>query len=276
MTSVLFLALPLLLSAQTPGPPAPTLEAILAHEAEYCRRLESSALDFVCLEDIVEKIDQSKDISTLRWQTPGDRPPTSIKRTFLYDFQFIRKDFEVKESRTLLKKNGKETFVKEAGLETRNFIYRNAVLAPLGIFGENRQGVVAYRIAGEGQVGGRRCVIVEAIQERGGRDIDFLSGRAFIDKTTLEILKIEWSEKRIGNYEVFEERAKRYAMRPVITVTSEFEVEKNGIRFPSRHLIEESYYGAGGMEHSGRFVRSRTTIVYRDFRFFTVTVEKTP
>jgi hypothetical protein len=277
MSGVLGLALPLLLlSAQTPEPPAATLEAILTHEAEYCRRLESAALDFVCLEDIVEKIDQSKDIASLRWQAPGDRPPTSIKRTFLYDFQFVRKGFEVKESRTLLRKNGKETFVMEAGLETRNFVYRNAVLAPLGIFGENWREAFAYRIVGEGRVGGRPCVIVEAVPERGGREIDLLSGRAFIDQTTLEILKIEWSEKRIGNYEVFEERAKRYAMRPLITVISEFEVEKNGIRFPSRHLIEESYYGAGGMERSGRFVRSRTTIVYRDFKFFTVTVEKGP
>jgi hypothetical protein len=59
-------------------------------------------------------------------------------------------------------------------------------------------------------------------------------------------------------------------------VTSEFEIGKNGLRFPTRHLIEEGYYGAGGRERSGRFLRSRTTVVCRDSRFFTVAIEKGP
>lgn len=264
----------LMLGTQAAGPAPVDLEAILEHEAEYCRRLESAALEFVCLEDVVEKIDQSKDIETLRWQTPRDRPPTSIRRTFLYDFQYVRKGSDVREMRTLIKKNGKETVVREAELETRNFVYRNAVLAPVGMFGEKWRNAFRYRLAGTGRAGGRDCVIVEATAKGGLAEVDFLSGRAFIDKATLEILKIEWSEKGIGNREIFERRANLYHMRPSITVISEFEIEKNGIRFPSRHLIEELYYGLGGMDRSGRFLRSRTTIVYREFKFFMVTVEK--
>jgi hypothetical protein len=43
----------------------------------------------------------------------------------------------------------------------------------------------------------------------------------------------------------------------------------HGIRFPSRFSIEEAYLDSGGK----KFVRSETTVVYRDFKFFTVEVE---
>src|SRR5512135_2161459 len=121
MTNAILCALPMLfLGMQGIDGPRPTLSDILDREAAYCQRLELAALDFVCLEDVTEKIDQSWDVRTLRWGSSArGRPPTSIKRTFLYDFQFVRRAGDVKETRTLLKKNGRETIVKGAELETR-------------------------------------------------------------------------------------------------------------------------------------------------------------
>jgi len=275
MINVMMSVLPvLLLSAQVGDSHRPSLDEILQREAEYCRRLELAALDFVCLEDITEKIDQSKDIALVTWRSPRDRPPYSVKRTFLYDFQFIRKDGSVKETRTLLKKNGKEMEVKDAELLTGTFVYKNAVLAPVGIFGAPWRDVFNYMISGEDTVGGRSCLIIDAVPKGAHAEIDFLSGRAFIDKSTLDILKIEWSEQKIGNYAAFEKRGERYGMKPRISVTSEFEAEKNGIRFPTRHLIEEAYFGAAGMSSPSKFVRSRTIVLYKDFKFFTVSVER--
>ena len=275
MISAVMAVLPvLLLSTQVDNSPRPTLDEILQREAEYCQRLELAALDFVCLEDITEKIDQSKDINLVKWSSPRDRPLTSVKRTFLYDFQFIRKGDSIKETRTLLKRNGRDVEVKDAELETGNFVYKNAVLAPIGIFGDKWREAFTYKITGDASVGGRPCLVISAVPKGPQPEIDFLSGRAFIDKSTLDILKIEWSDQKIGNYEAFVKRGERYRMKPRISVTSEFEAEKNGIRFPTRHLIEEAYYGAAGMDSSGKFVRSRTTVLYRDFKFFTVSVER--
>ena len=275
MISAVMAVLPvLLLSTQIGTSPRPNLDEILEREAEYCRRLELAALDFVCLEDITEKIDQSKDINLVKWRSPRDHPPTSVKRTFLYDFQFIRKGGSIKETRTLLKQNGRDMEVKDAELETGNFVYKNAVLAPVGIFGDRWREAFNYKISGEATVGGRLCLIISAVPKGPQPEINFLSGRAFIDKATLDILKIEWSEQKIGNYEAFVKRGERYGMKPRISVTSEFEAEKNGIRFPTRHLIEEAYFGAAGMSSPSKFVRSRTIVLYKDFKFFTVSVER--
>ena len=54
-------------------------------------------------------------------------------------------------------------------------------------------------------------------------------------------------------------------------LVTEFAVEKNGLRFPSADLTEESYRGADGK----LFVRARTNVVYKDHRFFTVETEAT-
>jgi len=173
-----------------------------------------------------------------------------------------------------LKQTGRDMEVKDAELETGNFVYKNAVLAPVGIFGDRWREAFNYKISGEATVGGRLCLIISAVPKGPQPEINFLSGRAFIDKATLDILKIEWSEQKIGNYEAFVKRGERYGMKPRISVTSEFEAEKNGIRFPTRHLIEEAYFGAAGMSSPSKFVRSRTIVLYKDFKFFTVSVER--
>jgi hypothetical protein len=49
-------------------------------------------------------------------------------------------------------------------------------------------------------------------------------------------------------------------------LVTEYGFEKNGIRFPSRDTSEEAYLKPDGT----KFIRSRTSVVYRDYKFFTV------
>jgi len=263
--------------------PLPSLDEILEREAEYCLRLEQAALNFVCLENITEKVNRSKDIklgqsASFDMMTDGvwarseaGVPPSKVKKTLRYDFQFVREAKRIIETRTLIQEDGQEKREENAILKTSNFVYRNALLGPVAIFGRQWHDVYDYQAAGEIRLGDRQCVIIDVHPKAPEANSGFLFGRAFIDKTTLEILKIEWSEQRIGNYEVFEKRGERYGMKPHISVTSEFEVEKSGIRFPSRHFIEEAYLNKKGK----KFVRSATSVASTDFRFFTVTVEET-
>ncbi len=70
---------------------------------------------------------------------------------------------------------------------------------------------------------------------------------------------------RIQNLTIINEPV---AEKPRITLRTEFSVEKNGIRFPSKLSLEEAY-----LTERGRvFVRSETNVVYKDFKFFTVEV----
>ena len=46
-------------------------------------------------------------------------------------------------------------------------------------------------------------------------------------------------------------------------------MQKNGIRFPSRLVFEEAYINPRGE----KFTRSETTVIYKNYKFFTVEVD---
>ena len=57
--------------------------------------------------------------------------------------------------------------------------------------------------------------------------------------------------------------------KPRLTQISEYGFEKNGIRFPSRYSLREEYISRRGKP----FLRSETSVIYRDYKFFTVETE---
>ena len=79
-------------------------------------------------------------------------------------------------------------------------------------------------------------------------------------------MKIEWIQKVLEGFEGVEKTAEGLEVKPVITYISEYSLEKNGLRFPTMHLIKESYIGP----NQERFIRSETTVSYDDYIFSTV------
>ena len=128
-----------------------------------------------------------------------------------------------------------------AELQTSIVVYGTALLAPVGLFGERFQPGYDFTIAGEERIGNTKVVVVDAKPKPGTPPARNLYGKAWIDPATGDILKIEWSEGRVGNFDVFARRGERYKRTPRLSIRSEFSAEKNGIRFPSRLSIEETY-----------------------------------
>jgi len=263
------------------NPKAVDLGALLGKTADYCRKLESSILDFVCLEEIRETIDPTADImqasnfwgATDRGWRLGDwtgasRPPKKIKNSYLYDYQCVHSGQAIRETRTLLKENGKKTNVPNAALKTSVVVYGTALMGPVGLLGERFQPHYDFSVIGRDKIENRRVVVVDAKPKPEAPETTNLYGKAWIDPATADILKIEWSESRVGRRQIFEKRGERYKRKPRLTLLSEFRTEKNGIRFPTSLVIEEAYVNEKGKA----FVRSTTEVAYKDFRFFTVEV----
>jgi hypothetical protein len=270
------------------APPTISLEALLVKAAEYCRKLESSAFDFVCREEIRESIDPTLDASQKRpLVSPGSTGylgpgapnylgPTlvfgavkKIKRSFVYDYQCVRAGRTIREVRTQLKENGKRKVVPNAELQTSIVVWGTALLAPVGLFGERFQPGYDFTVVGEETIGKTRVLVVDASPKPGAPPTRNLYGKAWIDPGTGDILKIEWSENRVGQFDIFEKRGEIFKRTPRLVIRSEFSAEKNGIRFPSRLYVEEAY-----LKKSGKaFIRSKTDVVYKDFKFFTVEFE---
>lgn len=253
------------------------LNVLLAKAADYADRLEGAVFDFVCREEIKEWVNPALEVQVARvigvtgHRTYVPRIPVirPVKRSLTYDYQCIRKGGKIHESRTLLKENGKEKNVPNVSLNTAIFRYGTNMMGPVGLFGTRFQPSYKYKIIGEEKIKGRKAIIIETVPRLENSVSTNLYGKAWIAADTGDILKIEWNEHRIGHYEIFEQRGKKFKRKPRITVRSEFQAEKNGLRFPTEWHIEEAYLTKRGRA----FIRSKTTVTYKDFKFFTVEVE---
>ncbi len=271
---------------------APDLATLLEKTAAYCRKLEGSALDYICKEEIVEvtdpRLDQSQSRKPLTsWTSVRSQAdasagldetrtgiaivpsPPKIKRTLIYDYQCIRSGGEISEVRNLLQENRKKVNEPKAKLKTLNFLFGYVLMAPVGIFAEGSQTYYDYNIVGKDKIQRRPVVIVDVTPKPDAPEARNLYGKAWVDAATGDILKIQWSERRVNHYEITLKRAEQYNRKPRLTIRSDFQVEKNGIRFPSKLFIEEAYVSEGGLV----FVRSETNVTYKDFKFFTVATE---
>jgi hypothetical protein len=123
-----------------------------------------------------------------------------------------------------------------------------------------------YTIAGKDKIGKIPVVMIDARPKPGAPETTNLFGKAWVDPATSDILKIEWDESRVRHTEPMKAFGERIGYKPRLTIRSEFSAEKNGIRFPTRLIIREAYLNKRGRD----FVRSETTVVYKDFKFFTV------
>jgi hypothetical protein len=254
------------------------LAAILKKTREYCAKLENAAFYFVCLEEVTEKIRTPKGFVQVPTAVNVRYLESSTRRlkrtektkvnTFLYEYQLIRKEGQDEETRILLKKNGKESYQKDAKLEISQFQYEKLIFGPSGLLSEYWQRYHDYEIIKEEILNGEKVIVIEAIPKASLKE-NYPFGKIWVRESDFAILKIEWDEKSLENLQIIKERAEKNRAEPQITIISEFGFEKNKIRFPSRFTFEEAYLDPLGE----KFIRLEITVVYEDYKFFTVDVD---
>jgi hypothetical protein len=228
------------------------LARVLKKTEDYCQRLDQAALDFICLEEVTE-------------MTRHYTPRTDI---YLYDYQFIRKGEEVKEQRNLIAVNGEKTDIRDSSLNTLVFQYKNVLFGPVGLLGKVWQVYYEFALIEEDTINGERAVVIEA-KPRPSLPQPHCYGRFWIKEDDGSVLKIVWDQRSLGNFQGVEEWAKAHESEPQVTAYSEYGLEKNGLRFPSRSYTEIAYIN----KDKRKFVNAEISILYKDYKFFTVETE---
>ena len=244
-----------------------SLDDLLRRTADYCKKLESAVLNFVCTEK-VEEIQNA-----IRHGYRLDMMAAALSRSeieshkseWLYDYQMIRKLGIIDERRTLLQENGKKKREENTSLRTTRVWYKNVVAGPVGLLGSEAQKMHNYRILDETTISGKSAVIVEVTPRTG--ITAGLFGKVWIRNDDAAILKIEWEPESMGNYDLVVQTAHEIDAKPKLTFISEYDYDKNGIRFPSGFDVTEAYILP---QISRPFVKSKTTVTYYDYKFFTV------
>jgi len=248
------------------------LADILAKAGKYCKKLENAAFDFVCKENITEKIDVSPEwasgnrVLKIVKNLPGAWGPSKKirKNTFVYDYQLIKKGKDVVETRILLEENGKERHEKNAKLKTQMFYFEKPLFGPIGLLSTYWQDYLDYKILKKKTLKGEKTLLIEAVPKP-SLSQKHLYGKIWRRESDFSILKIEWIPESMRDYVEIEKTAKRYKARPQITFITEYNIDKKGIRFPSKVFIEEAYFSK-----KGKYIKSETTIKYEEYKFFTV------
>lgn len=224
------------------------LGRILKKCASYCEKLEYTAFYFVCKEEITEDI---------------YRGPATGKNTYIYDYKLQKKKDEIAESRILREENGKKRYEMDADLKTNTFLSEGALFAPLGLISENVQDLYDYELAKEEEIFGRNAYVIKATPKK---ENDPNYGKLWIDKEDFSVLKIEMKQESLVGYAGLKEGLSEQGIEPVLSTTHYYDIEKKGIRFPSRTDFLENYKGLSRFR-SRETRRSRTVIEFSDYQF---------
>lgn len=261
------------LAGDLPTKDGPVPEELLRAAAGYCRGLEGASLDFVCREEVRERLSGAlaAQASILKDVGPSQRGITSpvavkdVVREWAYDYQLIRREGWSAESRTQLEVNGKVRREEHASLQTTRFEHKFVVLGPVGLFSDAAQLIHDYRVIQETSQEGEPVLVVDVRPK--GLAAASLFGKAWVRMRDGAVLKIDWEPASMGNFAAIEEFAKASRGQPRIRFVSDYAFEKNGLRFPSHYEVLEAY------RTSGRTVTlSRTQVGYKDYKFFEVKV----
>lgn len=258
------------------------LTRILENTKLYCDKLGDFVYYFVCREAVTEVVRGATHIRPSAppmagaegtYGTSGGTAmsvsDSSVTNNYLYEYQLIRKKGHDQETRTLLEKNGQKTVLPNARLEAMKFYFKNMAFGPIDLFGVDGQLNHVYKIVGSKTFKGQRAIIVEAAPKSDSSDYN-PSGRVWVRESDNAILKIEWDQRSLFGFEDIQDYAAAAGAVPMFTLVSEYGVEKNGIRFPSRVVLREAYLWN---KTKRKIVSSEVTIDYKDYQFFQVDVE---
>jgi hypothetical protein len=255
------------------------LAGLLADAASYCDRLNASVLDFVCRERINERFyfnfNQGKFFASSLVETDAEND-------YLYDYQLVRRNRKIRETRKLLEANGRTYKSPESPLLTRRFAHERVIFGPVGMLGSSWQPCFDFRPVGRKSWRGMDAVVIDAIPRKGAK-VPHLYGRIWLKTDDASVLRIEWAPRSLGGHTDLLRLAKRFRARLTITFSSEYANTIGGLRFPSSYSIEERYIlhpgqaiqvlTTGSTHWIKEFLLSETVVQYYDYKFFTVETE---
>ncbi|MFC2142053.1 hypothetical protein ACFLR7_03870 [Acidobacteriota bacterium] len=250
------------------------LEEILKKASIYCERVKQIALFYVCKEKISTKENYFDRLNT----TPGfvreERVYKILRteiKTFLYDYQLIKNAEELREQRILLEENGKKKHKENAKLNDIRYSSKYLVFGPVGFMSSYWQEHFHYQVLGEDALDGQNVIIIEAVPTE-EREENYIVGRIWISED-FQILRIDWEPASAHDYQDVKYDTRLGKVKKRVVWRVDFGVEKNGVRFPSRQVIQEIFEVSTPQGNTYKATKHETIFEYIDYKFFIVETE---
>jgi hypothetical protein len=232
------------------------LGLVLEKTAAYCKRLDSEMIHFFCHEAIHETFESDEG---------------AFENSLVYEYQLIKEKTGITERRILLDRNGEKFHREDVPLDTLKYKYEFLIYGPIAFFKKSFQDRFEYKLVGEETRRRQKVVVVEVLPLKMG-DWKPLCGKVWLDSDDYSILKIKWHPKfLIENFHESLDSARRLNSDLVVDYFSEFDIEKDGIRYPSRYWVKEYRVAWNGKKKSSASLDA----AFRKYSFFSVGTEVT-
>lgn len=266
--------------------PGEVISDILEKTAEYCQKLSAASFDFICEETIQETHynfagDPRWSVLTLmgpqheivkRIWFPEWDPGRTQRNFYLCDYLFVRNGHASAERRIILQENDRKMPDRSRLLEERRFTALNPLLAAVQVLGKDRQSLFYFRLLGKDSIRNRKARVVEAMPKAGNtQGVEY--AQFWIDQENFQILRSEIQGIPLEGYDDVLEDCIHFKIRPYLLTTHAYNVEKNGVCFPSKSAIRVEYPRAGEF-NKDRTLKLRIDMTYDKYEFFSVETEE--
>lgn len=256
------------------------LREILDHAAKYCERLNAMVFDFVCHEEIKEQVFTHRekrvlirgDYAKQKGYPEGQFSYIDLdlkkkkEKSYVYDFQMVKTKYKDEEKRILIEENGKKKHKENVQPKMQRFLVQNIVYGPAGFLSAYWQRHFIFEIIGEDTVENKKAIVLSAIPKASRKD-NYNFGKIWVDENDYSILKIAWDPRSVQFFKE-EVSSPDGKLRRDLTWVVTYNTEKNGIKFPSKQIIEEVYVTATDK----RYPKCLVDITYKNYKFFTVEI----
>jgi protein TonB len=259
------------------------LTQVLEGSAEYCRKLAGAALDFIC-EETIREVHYSF-AKEMQWTgvavsprgggsgyiaawIPQWDPQQTKKYDYTCDYLFVKKGGSIEERRVILKDNGRKMPDRSKMLEEKRFTALNPLMAAIQILDKERQPLFNFRVIDMDKIHGQRTYVIEAIPKSGNTwGVEY--AKMWIDQQGYRVLRSEIQGVPLEGYDDVLNDTTQFNIKPILTTTHAYELEKNGVYFPARTTIRVDYPQPGTW-FSRTTPKLKIDMEYDKYKFFTV------
>lgn len=253
-------------------------DLLLRKVSAYCEKLKKEAFHFYCQEKISESRERQihKLTTSSRYDALGKRRRITFgddntlagglrTNIYYYDYQILKEDGKIKESRKLTKKSIR---LKRSRISTVLYSYK-AALTPVMLFAAEKRRFYDYELGEDGRVMRRKAKEI-LIRKKGESEVLV---RAWVDLKDYSVLKFRVFPGAIKGYEKILHLNKKTMNNIVVEDVHYFGVKRGGIRYPSKTRIQISYdqkfkKGVRALQGEKLYTRHHTLIQYKKYRFF--------
>ncbi len=257
------------------------LQTLLNTCTHYAERLFKSALLYICRERTIKKTRELKENEIVLGAVggadlgPGETIATNIKTLELRGgksyrssngYQLARQDKDILELRFPLANDSKSIRENEDQQDGTLDYSLKPILLPIRFFGAEQRRQFHFELLGGKEINGRPAYALEVIP-RAEHSGAFKSAKVWVDKLSGRIAVLELrTDFQEGYEEVFEECRELY-FKPHFTSTCYYEIDKDGLLYPSRTETRVEY---SGLLSTKKSLKSEVTVTYDDYKFFAV------